>query len=208
MISLQHIVFGFLVGFVGIIPPGLLNLTAAKIRMSKSFESAIYFIVGACIVVVGQVYLGVFFSRLITENDLVLQIMERFSVIVFLAISIFFFVKAVRYIEPAKAKIDDKTSGAKMIGQGMLLSVLNIFPVPFYIGFSSFLASRGLFKYQFPHAHLFIISAAMGTFVMMFLYARFIEKLGFSSTKFAKNTNYVIGVLTLSIAIFTAIRTF
>ena len=205
---MQHIVLGFLVGFVGIIPPGLLNLTAAKIRISKSFESAIYFIVGACIVVVGQVYLGVFFSRLITENEHVLQIMERFSVIIFLAISIFFFVKAVRYIEPAKANIDDKTHGAKMISQGMLLSVLNIFPVPFYIGFSSFLASRELFSYSFPYAHLFILSAAVGTFAMMFLYAKYIERLGFNSNKFAKNTNYVISLLTLGIAIFTAIRSF
>ena len=205
---MQHIFFGFIVGFVGIIPPGLLNLTAAKIRMSKSFESAIYFIVGACTVVVGQVYLGVFFSKLITENGIVLEIMERFSVIIFLAISIFFFVKAVRYIEPAKAKIDEKTQGARMIGQGMLLSVLNVFPIPFYIGFSSFLSSRGLFKYQFPYAHLFIIGAAFGTFIMMFLYARFIKKLGFDSNKFAKNTNYAIAILTLSIAVFTAIRIF
>lgn len=208
MIFFQHLVFGFLVGFVGVIPPGLLNLTAAKISISKNFKSSLFFILGACIVVIGQVYLGVFFSKLITENEAVLLIMERLSVIIFFAISIFFFVKAVRYIKPVKAKIDTRTQGVKMIGHGMLLSVLNVFPIPFYIGFSSFLASRGLFEYKFPQAYLFIIGATLGTFFMMFLYVKFVKRLGFDSSRFAKNTNYVIAILTLSIALFTAIKSF
>ena len=134
--------------------------------------------------------------------------MERLSVIVFLAVSIFFFVRAIKFTKVVEPKIDEKTRGGKMISQGMLLSILNIFPIPFYIGFSPFLASRGLFNYVFPDAYLFIVGAVLGTFLMLYLYARYIQILGFDTAKFAKNTNYSIAALTFTIAVFTAIRTF
>ena len=208
MILLQHIFLGFVIGFVGVIPPGLLNLTAAKIRIAKSLKSALFFISGACLIVIGQVYIGVFFSKLIIENDEVLSIMEQLSIVIFLLVSIFYFIKAIKFKGTLEPKVLVKTEGFKMIGQGMLLSLLNIFPIPFYIGFSSFLAGRGLFIYQFPEAHLFITGAVMGTFLMMFLYVRYIKELGFDSEKFQKSTNYLIAFLTLFIALFTAIKTF
>jgi threonine/homoserine/homoserine lactone efflux protein len=196
-----------MVGFAGVIPPGLLNLTASKISVKRSFNAALFFVLGACIVVMFQVYMGVFFSELITQNEVVLKVLESISIFLFLFLSVFFFVKAYRSKSIIKPKIYKKTQGLKLIGQGMLLSVLNIFPIPFYIGFSSFLAGKGLFKYQFPEAYLFIAGATLGTFLMLFLYVKYVKRFGFDSAKFAKNSNYLISLLTMAVAVFTLIKT-
>ncbi len=206
MVLLQHLLYGLAVGFAGVIPPGLLNLTAAKISVNKSFKSALFFIVGACIIVVFQVYIGVFFSKLIVQNNAVLNMMEYLSIGIFIIVSVFFFIKARKSQATVQPKVFTKTKGIKFIGQGILLSALNIFPIPFYLAFSSFLAGKGLFKYQFPEAYLFIAGATLGTFLMLFLYVKYVKRFGFDSAKFARNSNYLISVLTMGIVIFTLIR--
>lgn len=77
MITLLHFIFGFCVGFVGVIPPGLLNLTAAKISVKQSRRAAIVFALGAAVVVIAQVYVGVFFSKLLNDNPDILITLEK-----------------------------------------------------------------------------------------------------------------------------------
>ena len=70
-----HLIFGFAIGFVGVIPPGLLNLTAAKISVKNGQRAAILFAAGASSVVIAQVYIGVFFSKLLSLNpDILLDV--------------------------------------------------------------------------------------------------------------------------------------
>ncbi|AZQ42884.1 LysE family translocator [Nonlabens ponticola] len=204
MSSLLHLLFGIGIGLVGVIPPGLLNLTAAKVSVNQGRRAAMIFAAGASLVVIAQVYIGVFFSRLISESPEVSTTLEKFAVIVFVALSIFFFIRA-RLDSGPEVKPVDK-SDYKLFGQGVMLSALNIFPIPFYIGFSSFLAGRGMFEFKFPMAHLFIAGATIGTFSMLTLYAIYVKKWGFDSATFAKKIHYTLAALTMAIAIFTSIK--
>jgi threonine/homoserine/homoserine lactone efflux protein len=205
MAVFSHLLFGIIIGFVGVIPPGLLNLTAAKISVKQSRKAAMVFALGAAIVVIGQVYIGVFFSKLLSDNPANLLLLEQFAVIAFIGLSIFFFIRAALDSGTPQVKKIDK-SAVKLFAQGIILSVLNIFPIPFYIGFSSFLASRGLFEFTYPMAHLFILGASVGTFMMLLAYIKYVKKFGFDSNTFARKINYILGGLTLLIAIFTIFR--
>ncbi|ALM20810.1 lysine exporter protein (LYSE/YGGA) [Nonlabens sp. MIC269] len=204
MDSFWHFVFGFSVGFIGVIPPGLLNLTAAKISVNQGRRAAVLFCVGASLVVVAQVYVGVFFSKLLTDNQQVLIALERFAIIAFFALSIFFFIKA-RLDTATEVKAVEK-SGYKLLGHGIILSTLNVFPIPFYIGFSSFLADRDLFKFESPTAHFFIFGACLGTFLMLLAYVKYVKKFGFDSVNFARNINYLLSGLTFLIALVSLIK--
>ncbi len=199
-----HFLFGFGVGFLGVIPPGLLNMTAAKISVKQSPRAARVFALGASMVVVAQVYVGVFFSKILTANPEILKTMEQFAIAVFIALSIFFFIKARTDAGPAVKTIEN--SDTKLFSQGIILSALNIFPIPFYIAFSSFLAVRGLFAFKFPTAHLFIAGAALGTFIMLFTYGRLVQVFNFNSHTFARNVHYILSALTLVIAVFTLLK--
>lgn len=204
MLTFLHFVFGFGVGFIGVIPPGLLNLTAAKISVKQSRRAALVFALGASLIVIAQVYVGVFFSKILNDNPEVLVTVEKFAIAVFIALSIFFFIKAMLDNAPEIEPIDK--SDVKLFSQGIILSALNIFPIPFYIGFSSFLAARGLFTFEYPMAHLFIIGASLGTFMMLFAYIKYVKKFGFDSHTFARKINYILSGLTLAIALFTLVR--
>lgn len=205
MNTFLHFVFGFGVGFVGVIPPGLLNMTAAKISVKQGRKAATIFALGASMVVIAQVYVGVFFSKILSENPDILKLMEQFAIAVFIALSIFFFIKA-RTDSGPEAKQVEKSSNVNIFSQGFILSALNIFPIPFYIGFSSFLAARGMFAFRFPTAHLFIIGASLGTFAMLVAYSQVVKVFNFNSSTIARNVHYILAVLTLVIALFTLIK--
>ncbi|PPK96989.1 threonine/homoserine/homoserine lactone efflux protein [Nonlabens xylanidelens] len=205
MAGLLHLLFGLIIGFVGVIPPGLLNLTAAKISVKQNRKAAVIFALGASLIVVAQVYVGVFFSKLLNNNPDTLLMLEKFAVVAFLALSVFFFIRALLDSGTPVVK-EVNRSPVKLFAQGIILSVLNIFPIPFYIGFSSFLASRGLFEFTYPMAHLFIIGAASGTFLMLLAYITYVKKFAFDSNTFARKINYLLGGLTLFIAVFTIFR--
>jgi len=180
MLIFLHFIFGFCVGFVGVIPPGLLNLTAAKISVKQSHRAAVVFALGASFIVIAQVYVGVFFSKILSENPEILLTVEKFAITVFMALSIFFFIKA-RLDNSPKIQSIDK-SDIRLFSQGVILSVLN------------------------PMAHLFIIGASIGTFMMLFAYIKYVKKFRFDSRTFARNINYILSGLTLIIAVFSLIR--
>lgn len=201
---LLHFIFGFGVGFVGVIPPGLLNMTAAKISVNQNRRAAAIFAAGASVVIIAQVYIGVFFSKILSENPAVIITLERFAIAIFIALSIFFLIKARTDNPPEVNPVE--TSGVKLFSQGIILSVLNIFPIPFYIGFSSFLAGKGLFEFKYPTAHLFIIGAAIGTFLMLLTYGNLVKRFNFNSNTFSRKIHYILAAITLAIAIVTFIR--
>jgi threonine/homoserine/homoserine lactone efflux protein len=204
MSNFSHFIFGFAIGFIGVIPPGLLNLTAAKISVKQDRRAAIIFASGASLVVIAQVYIGVFFSKLLSDNPDVLLMVERFAIIIFLGLSVFFFIRARLDSKPELTAV--QKSDYKLFGQGIILSALNIFPIPFYIGFSSFLASRGAFTFKFPMAHLFIAGATIGTFLMLCAYINYVKRFGFDNATFARKINYLLAIMTIAIATFTFIR--
>jgi hypothetical protein len=159
---------------------------------------------GASAVVVAQVYIGVFFSKLLSENPDILTLVERFAIIIFFGLSIFFFIRARLDSKPQLKSV--YKADYKLLGQGIILSTLNVFPIPFYIGFSSFLASRDAFIFEFPMAHFFIVGATLGTFLMLCAYIKYVKRFKFDSRTFARKVNYLLAFMTMAIAIFTLIR--
>lgn len=204
MVHLQHLFFGLAVGFLGVLPPGLLNMTAARISVEQGRKGAKLFALGACMIICIQVYLGVFFSKLISSSPEIVTALEQLAIFVFIGLSIFFFIKARMDEGPDVRPVKHK--GRRLFASGLMLSALNIFPVPFYIGFSTFLASRGLFVFRFPEAYLFILGAVAGSYVMLYIYLRYVELFDFNSATFNKKISYILSALTMAIAIFTVIK--
>ena len=57
--------FFFIAAIVGVLPPGLINLTAAKINLNHSKKQAFQFVMGAVITIFLQTYISVLFARLL-----------------------------------------------------------------------------------------------------------------------------------------------
>ena len=68
---------GLIIALVGVIPPGLLNMTAAKISLKEGYVRGIVFSIGVCVIVFLQTYLAAMLARYLSNHQDVVDILQR-----------------------------------------------------------------------------------------------------------------------------------
>ena len=195
---------GLIIALIGVIPPGLLNMTAAKISLKEGHIRGIMFSIGACITVLIQTYLAVIFARYLSNHPDVIEILQRVAFVLFVLISIYFLLIAKKESKP-KAEHPRKSKHGRLFF-GMFLSSLNFFPIPFQAYMSITLASYDLLQFDKTSIASYVVGSAMGTFVMLYMYIFFFDKIKSKTFTSQKNMNYFIGGVTGMISIFTLIN--
>ena len=89
---------------------------------------------------------------------------------------------------------------------GMLLSGLNVFPVPYQAYMTITLASFGWMNFERTNIITYVTGATMGTFVMLYIYIFFFDKIKDKAFTSQKNMNYIIGSVTGLVALVTFIN--
>lgn len=192
---------GFVTAFIGITPPGLLNMTAAKVNLKEGKRSALWFISGAVIIIFFQAYLAILFARYINENPDILILLREAGFGVFTLLTIYFLWIA-KKPKKKKGKIK-KYSSTKRFFLGMLLSALNFFPIPYYVFVSITLASYNLFSYDMVCVFVFVIGVVLGSFMVFYFYITFFQKIQNKTDYIMRNMNTIIGTITGLIAAVT-----
>ncbi|MFS4484310.1 lysine transporter LysE [Hyunsoonleella sp. 2307UL5-6] len=203
--SLTLIFFlGLFFALVGVIPPGLLNMTAAKISLKEGHVRGIVFSIGVCIVVFAQTYLAAIFARYLSKNPEVIDILRSVALVIFILITIYFlFIAKASSKQQIKPKIKSKHS---RFFQGMLMSAINVFPIPYQAYMTITLASVGWLNFEQTSIVSYVIGAGMGTFVMLYIYIFFFDKIKSKTFTSQKNMNYIIGGITGIISVITLIN--
>lgn len=195
---------GFIVALIGVIPPGLLNMTAAKISLKEGAGRGFIFSIGVCIVVFVQTYIAAIFARYLSNRPDIVEILQRVAFVIFVLISIYFLAVAKRQKEQIiKPKIKSKHG---RLFHGMLLSVLNVFPIPYQAYMTITMASFGWMDFQRLSIITYVTGAAMGTFAMLYFYIFFFDKIKSKQFTSQKNMNYIIGSITGLVALITFIN--
>lgn len=190
---------------VGVIPPGLLNMTAAKISLKEGPGRGITFSSGVCLVVFIQTYVAAIFARYLSNRPDIVEILQRVAFVIFVLITIYFLVIA-RNQSEAKVDEEDVKSKQSRFFHGMLLSALNVFPIPYQAYMTITLASFGWMDFQRTSIITYVTGAAMGTFVMLYFYIFFFEKIKNKKITSQKSMNYSIGIITGIVALITLIN--
>ena len=194
---------GLVIAFVGVIPPGLLNMTAAKISLKEDANRGILFSIGVCVIVCLQTYLAAIFAKYLSNHPEVVNILQRVAFVIFVLITIYFFLLARKQPKPdVEANVRSKH---RRFFQGMLLSALNVFPIPYQAYMTLTLASFGWLTFETYSIIAYVAGAATGTFVMLYIYIFFFDKIKNEKLTSQKSMNYIIGTITGIIAIFTLI---
>ncbi|MBT8310437.1 MAG: LysE family transporter [Flavobacteriaceae bacterium] len=186
------------------IPPGLLNMNAAKISLKEGYARGIMFSTGVCLVVAVQCYVAVLFARYLSNHPDIVDILQRVAMVIFFLIAIYYLVVA-----KPKTDIDGEEvtkSKKNRFFMGMFLSSINVFPIPYQAYMSTTMASFGLMDFGQTSIISYVAGAAMGTFVMLYIYIFFFEKIKSQSFTSHKNMNYIIGGITGVIAVITLIN--
>lgn len=195
---------GFLASSVGITPPGLINMTAAKVGLKEGRTQALVFAAGASLVVLFQALIAVLFAKFLDKHPEIVIMLREIGLAVFGALTIYFFVtgRKVKH-EKKEIKLHSKKSRFFM---GMLLSALNFFPIPFYVFISITLASFNYFSFEKSFIYTFVFGSGIGAYFAFYCYIAFFKKMETRTAFILNNVNYIIGSVTGLISILTLVN--
>ena len=195
---------GFLSAFVGITPPGLLNMTAAKVSLKEGRRNAFWFVCGAIVVIFIQVYLAVLFARIINARPDIILLLREIGCVIFGLLTVYFLGIAKKpKVKQPKIK---KYSKKKRFFLGMLLSALNFFPIPYYVFVSVTLYSYAVFSFDSTSVFTFVSGAALGAIVVFYFYIAFFQKIEEKADFFLRNMNVIIGTITGIVSIIALVN--
>lgn len=198
MIYIIHFFYGLIMGYLGLISPGMLNMTALKISLTTSKNSAVKFAFGAAIVVFVQAGIALLFADYLVKNPEIIKRLKMVGVFVFFILAIFFF-----YMSRKEFKTNTTNNKTNYIFRGILMSAINMLAIPFYLGLSIYLASIHKIIIKQPFILLFVIGASIGAFLLFYTYIVFAKIIKSKVSFIAKNINILLSVLFLFLGILT-----
>jgi threonine/homoserine/homoserine lactone efflux protein len=196
-----HVFYGLVMAYFGLVSPGMLNMTALKIRINTGKVESVKFALGASLIVFFQAGIALFFADYFTKNPKIIEILKIAAVFVFFALSIFFFLLSRKKIKP-----NSESNKKNYFVSGLAMSSVNMLAIPFYLGLSIYLVSIDKIIIEQPYILFFIIGASIGSFLLFFTYILFakiiIKKVSFIAT----NINIILSLLFLVLGIFTLVK--
>ena len=200
MIFVLAIFLGLIISIGGIIIPGMLNMTIAKISIKENQKQALNFALGAVVVVFIQSFLGTYFAKFLDANPVFSEGLKKIGTFIFIGLTIAFTIMGFN----AKKKKDIEFTIDKKRNRffyGMAMSSFNMFAIPWYALTSLMMSSKDLFQYDMISIILFSVSAAVGTYFVFYLYAKFFKLIEHKLTFIVQNINFLIAALTGIVAI-------
>ena len=195
---LTHIVLGFVMAYLSLLPPGMLNMTAVRTALEKGRNSGKWFSFGAALVVIPQAFVALVFAKYFAQHPEIVERLNFAGVIVLFALAIVFFVQARK-----KFKGEVKKRSGKSFIVGMLMSTMNMLAIPFYLVLSSVLENRGVLETEQPFINLFVTGVFLGAFSLFMTYVRFADLIQKRAQFIARNINYILSALFLILGILT-----
>lgn len=196
----------FSAAFMATVPPGLLNMNAAKTSVEKGKGNGIIFSLGVSTMIMLQAYVAVLISKFLYRNPEVIDFLLKLAIAVFAFFAVYFFVLAKNN---KKKKLSlNKVSRKNSFLKGVLLAALNLLTIPYYAGINAMWNASGWIKFELWDVLTFIVAAGSGTFTVLYLYTVYFNKLEKKTSAFSRNSNYVLSLLMLVLLMITVIRIF
>ena len=181
---------GFLGAYIGLLAPGMLNMTAVQTSLEHGRAAGLKFAAGAASVVSVQSYLALTFAKFLIANPDVVDYLQIAAIFVLFGLSIFFFMHARKNI---KAK--GKSKGHRQFFSGMAMSSLNMLAIPFYLGVATIAEVEGWVQFKQPDIAAFVVGAMLGDFTLFATYTSFANVINKRATFIAVNINYILSGL-------------
>jgi threonine/homoserine/homoserine lactone efflux protein len=196
----------FSAAFMATVPPGLLNMNAAKTSVEKGKAVGMIFCAGVATTIMLQAYVAVMISKYLFRNPEVISGLQKAAIAVFAFFALYFFFTARNKKEKpiSMPRVSRKNSFFK----GVLLASLNLLTIPYYSAVNAMWNSSGWIQFEFWDIATFILAAGCGSFSVLYLYTVYFNKLEARTNAFSRNSNYVLSILMLVLLVITLIRIF
>lgn len=193
----------FFASLVGVIPPGLVNMTVARTCLERGKNNGILVAIGASIVVVFQALIAILLAKYIFFNPYVRTILLRTGAVIFFLMAIYFFAKAKQ--KSTKIKVY-RNNDTRSFFKGVMMSALNVLPIPYFCAIAAGMSVSGKIEYDALRIIVFIIAAGTGTFATLYFYVFSFLKIENKTESITKYSNYFMGILMLILVVITLAR--
>lgn len=193
----------FTAAFLGVLPPGLVNMSVAKTCLEKGKKSGLLVAIGAAFIVLFQAAVAILLAKYIFNHPYIKNILLRTGLVIFGLMAIYFFIAAKK--KTVKVK-ESNTNVSKSFLKGVVISALNIFPIPYFVAVSTTFNAKGNYEYDLTSICFFSFGAALGSFFTLYLYVISFARIKNHTTLVAKYSNYFMALLMLVLVIATLIR--
>lgn len=197
----MHIALGYVMAFLSLTPPGMLNMTSVRTALEKGPRSGMWFALGAAMVVIPQAFIALVFARYFADHPEVVERLNYAGLAVLFLLSVVFFFQARK-----KFKGEGSRKKGKSFVVGALMSSMNMLAIPFYLVLSSVLENRGLLITEQPYINLFVTGVFLGAFSLFMVYVKFAAVIQKRAQFIARNINYILSALFLVLGILTLIK--
>ncbi|CAM3316917.1 LysE family translocator [Aequorivita lipolytica] len=203
MAIFYNLLIGLLGSFIGVLPPGLINMYAAKISMKEGRKKGFLFSIGVCITVMLQTYIALIFARYIGKHPEIVSMLQKVALGIFISLTIYFIFIA----KDTRRELRDRGEHSKKnrFFLGVFIAMLNLLPIPYWMYLGITFSAFGAFSFSQPELWIAVLASGLGTFASLALYVQFFRPKE-QSRKLKLNMNYVIGIVTAIISVITLFK--
>ena len=192
---LQYFLCGWLLAFVGVAIPGLVNMTVANQSMRHGFRAGLLACFGASFVIFLQAKIAVGFSHYLSVHAEVLTNIKVAAILIFLVLSAVFFYQALR----PRVKQGKQYSSTPML-RGIAASGMNVLNIPFYFTATAYMEARGWIIFR-PYSGWWVaFGAGFGALAILWIYAYLAGYLTRHAPAISRGANYFLSALFLFLA--------
>lgn len=181
------------------LPPGLLNMNAARIRVAHGSSAAFRFIAGVAIVIAVEAWAAAAFSKFVYENPEVQRNFLWLGIGVFSLLTWYFFNRSQKSVETLKNQ-------RNFFLRGSIMGALNVLNIPFYAVLHAVMRNASLIQLAPSETLVFAAAALSGTASVLFGYSYGSSKIHFDELSFQKRSNRMIGFVMLALAVISLVR--
>lgn len=196
-----HVFYGVLLAYFAMISPGMLNMTALKVRIDAGKLESFKFSLGAAIIIFLQAGIALFFADYFVKNPDIIEYLKMAGVVVFFGLAIFFYSLSKKKIKP-----ETKSGKGNFFFKGVFMSFLNMLSIPFYLAITIYLASENKIIIEQPYIMLFVFGVFLGALLLFYTYIYFADFITTKVSFIAKNINLILSGLFVVLGIMTLVR--
>lgn len=197
-----HIILGFVMAFLSLTPPGMLNMTVVRTTIEKNKREGFWFALGAATVVILQAFIALAFAKYFANNPHIVERLKLAGIVVLFLLSVAFLIQARK-----KFKGEGSKRKGKSFVVGFLMGTMNMLAIPFYLVLSSVLENRGMLIIEQPYINLFVFGVFLGSFSLFLVYLQFAMIIQKRAQFIARNINYILSMLFFVLGILSLFKT-
>lgn len=205
---MSTIFYGFAAGFVGYLPPSMINMSIVGISVKNSMKAGILFSLGALLVGGVQEWFSLACSDVIVENEGIMKVLEDSAVFVLLALGGFFLYKGFKERKKAEGNINQslKNNRHDYFFRGIFTSVVNFLAIPYWLVIGTVFAGKGWLVFEKTSLNYFILGGILGMMTLFMGYVLLSRLLAKKMSSVSRNMNFILGGIFLLLGVVQLFR--